>query len=152
DSDVTTSEVNTGASSFLDRINFDELRTRTRERVILLTHLPLYWEDDLQCGDVRRREVGHVTYEAHAWCAYQHPATMEHTVPTFLWGQRPDPSCVLLRLPRTEPVKARQPEVTMCHLPKEPFIFVTYAAIIVVAHGVRFSRRLRVPKVKTKGA
>ncbi|OWZ18832.1 Metallophosphoesterase 1 [Phytophthora megakarya] len=189
DSDVTSSEVRTEARSFLDSINFNELRARTRGRVILLTHLPLYREDDLQCGDVRRGETGHVTYEApefkyethhhvlsrelseellakvqpglvlsghtHAWCAYQHPATMEYTIPAFSWGQRPDPSYALLRLPRTEPVEARQPEVTMCHLPKEPFIFATYAAtavIIVVAHGVRFARRLRAPKVKTKGA
>ncbi|KAG1703786.1 hypothetical protein DVH05_006799 [Phytophthora capsici] len=187
DSDVASKEVKTEARSFLNSVNFDDLRARTKGSVILLTHLPLFRVDDLQCGEERLGESGHVTYEApgfrykshhhvltselskelldkvqpdlmlsghtHAWCAYQHPnaPAVEYTVPTFSWGQRPDPSYALLRLPREGPVGTLKPTVTACRLPHEPFIFATYAAtaaFVVLAHVVRFVRRLRAPKAK----
>ncbi|POM76228.1 Metallophosphoesterase 1 [Phytophthora palmivora] len=161
DSDVTSKDVQTEARSFL--------------------------ENDLQCGEERQREAGHVTYEApdfkyethhhvlsrelsaelldkvqpdlvlsghtHAWCEYQHSTAMEYTVPAFSWGQRPDPSYALLRLPQAG--TAGQLDVTICHLPKEPLVFAMYAVtiiIIVLAHVVRFVWRLRAPRTKEKGA
>ncbi|ETI48083.1 hypothetical protein L914_07561 [Phytophthora nicotianae] len=187
DSDVASREVKTEARSFLESVNFYDLRARTTGSVILLTHLPLFRVDDLQCGEERLRESGHVTYEApgfkyethhhvlsrelsaellakvqpdlvlsghtHAWCAYKHSnaVAMEYTVPAFSWGQRPDPSYAVLRLPH-----ANKPEITACHLPQEPFVFATYAviaAVIVLAHIARLVYNLREPKVKkTKGA
>lgn len=53
--------------SFLDDVQFDQLRAKTTGQVVLLTHLPLHREDDMQCGDERRREGGHVTYEHPAF-------------------------------------------------------------------------------------
>ncbi|EEY57777.1 metallophosphoesterase 1, putative [Phytophthora infestans T30-4] len=64
DSDVASHDVEIEARSFLESVNFDDLRARTRGSVILLTHLPLFRVDDLQCGEERLREAGHVTYEA----------------------------------------------------------------------------------------
>ncbi|KAG7389302.1 Metallophosphoesterase 1 [Phytophthora pseudosyringae] len=187
DSDVASDEVKTEARSFLESVRFGDLRARTSGSVVLLSHLPLFRVDDLQCGEERLREAGHVTYEApafkyethhhvlsrelttelldkvqpdlvlsghtHAWCAYQHPnaAAKEFTIPAFSWGQRPDPSYALLRLPRTGHVDAGRPQVTACHLPREPFIFATYAAtaaVVLLAHVVRLARRLRAPKAK----
>jgi len=93
----------------------------------------------------------------HAWCAYQHPdaAAMEYTVPAFSWGQRPDPSYAVLRLPSDG---AAKPEVAACHLPREPLVFAAYAATIAVlllARVVRLARAWRrspVAAAKTKGA
>ncbi|KAG6962110.1 hypothetical protein JG688_00008780 [Phytophthora aleatoria] len=64
DSDVASPEVRTEARSFLESVNFDDLQARASGSVILLTHLPLFRVDDLQCGGERLRESGHVTYEA----------------------------------------------------------------------------------------
>ncbi|KAG6586725.1 Metallophosphoesterase 1 [Phytophthora cinnamomi] len=190
DSDVASQEVKTEARSFLESANFADLRARTTGSVILLTHLPLFRVDDLQCGEERLREAGHITYEhpsfkyethhhvlsrelsaelldkvqpdlvlsghTHAWCAYQHPdgPSMEYTVPTFSWGQRPDPSYALLRLPRASHAETRRPpEVTACHLPSEPLIFATYITTIaiVLASTVRAVLARRAA-VKTKDA
>ncbi|KAG6619955.1 Metallophosphoesterase 1 [Phytophthora cinnamomi] len=63
DSDVASQEVKTEARSFLESANFADLRARTTGSVILLTHLPLFRVDDLQCGEERLREAGHITYE-----------------------------------------------------------------------------------------
>ncbi|KAL4176127.1 hypothetical protein KRP22_001081 [Phytophthora ramorum] len=191
DSDVASNEVRTEARSFLESVNFNNLRARTSGSVVLLTHLPLFRVDDLQCGDERLQEAGHVTYEApgfkyeehhhvlsrelsvellekvqpglvlsghtHAWCAYQHPGVeaMEYTVPAFSWGQRPDPSYALLRLPRAGSAEAERPTVTSCRLPRESLIFATYAVTaitVVLAHIVRFVLATRAHKVKAKGA
>ncbi|CAH0479649.1 unnamed protein product [Peronospora belbahrii] len=191
DSDVMSSDVRKEARSFLESINFVDLRARAAGHIILLTHLPLFRMNDLQCGEDRLRESGHVTYEhpgfeydthqhvlsrelsaellgkvqpsvvlsghTHAWCAYHHrgTTTMEYTIPAFSWGQRPDPSYALMRLPRASNVKADQLEVTVCHLPQEPLIFAIYAltpATILLAHIYRLICALRPPKVKAKGA
>lgn len=184
DSDVASQDVRIEARSFLESINFSQLRTNKSSKVILLTHLPLFRVDDLQCGDARLREVGHVTYEApnfrykthhhvlskelsrellakvqpdlvlsghtHAWCAYNHTNALEYTIPTFSWGQRPDPSYALLRFSHTH-----EPIITACDLPHETFVFVVYgvtASIILQAHVIRLVLRLRARKVKkTKG-
>ncbi|KAE9048290.1 hypothetical protein PR001_g509 [Phytophthora rubi] len=193
DSDVASGAVKTEARSFLESVNFADLRGRTSGSVILLTHLPLFRVDDLQCGEERLRESGHVTYEhpgfkyeihhhvlsralseellgkvqpnlvlsghTHAWCAYQHPdaAAMEYTIPAFSWGQRPDPSYAVLRLPRAGRAEMkRPPELTACHLPSEPLIFATYAATIgtvVLASVVQVVlARRAAPKAKVTAA
>ncbi|KAG7398760.1 Metallophosphoesterase 1 [Phytophthora boehmeriae] len=63
DADVQSQAVKTEARSFFKSVDFDGLRARTKGSVILLTHLPLFRADDLQCGEERLRENGHVTYE-----------------------------------------------------------------------------------------
>ncbi|KAF4323424.1 hypothetical protein BBO99_00003153 [Phytophthora kernoviae] len=63
DSDVASQAVKTEARSFLEGVDFDGLRARTSGSVLLLTHLPLFRIDDLQCGEARLQETGHVTYE-----------------------------------------------------------------------------------------
>ncbi|RLN63281.1 hypothetical protein BBJ28_00006387 [Nothophytophthora sp. Chile5] len=187
DSDVANKAVKAEARS----VDFAELRAQTNGSVILLTHLPLFRIDDLQCGEERLREAGHITYEhpgfqyethhhvlsrklsaellakvrpdlvlsghTHAWCAYQHPdaAAMEYTIPTFSWGQRPDPSYALLRLRRPNAVQleVEAPVVTACHLPRESLIFTIYAVTAAVVGLVPILRRLLTARTaKTKGA
>lgn len=167
-------------SSFLDTIDLDVVKSKTTGKIILLTHLPLFREDDMQCGAQRLQEQGHVTYEhpsfqyrehhhvlsrelstellaklqpdlvlsghTHAWCAYQHTTgSSEYTIPTFTWGQRPDPSYAVLHL--TPSVF----DVTLCALPREPHIFLLYAvAIATVVFSTMLSccSRQRRPKAK----
>lgn len=64
DTDVSSRDVQSEARTFLNRVNFSALQMRTRGKVILLSHLPLFRIDDLQCGEERLRELGHVTFEA----------------------------------------------------------------------------------------
>ncbi|CEG45638.1 metallophosphoesterase 1 [Plasmopara halstedii] len=64
DSDVASHDVRTDAMTFFNSIKLSDLRMRGHKKVILLSHLPLFRENDLQCGEERLREVGHVTYEA----------------------------------------------------------------------------------------
>lgn len=61
--DLPTACPHSFARSFLEDLDFERLRARATGQVVLLTHLPLYREDDMQCGEERRREGGHVTYE-----------------------------------------------------------------------------------------
>ena len=63
DTDVTSEGVKIEARSFLESVNSSDLRARTSGSVVLLTHLPLFRGDDLQCGEERLGESGHVTYE-----------------------------------------------------------------------------------------
>ncbi|KAI9997916.1 hypothetical protein PInf_002173 [Phytophthora infestans] len=144
--------------------HFDDLRARTRGSVILLTHLPLFRVDDLQCGEERLREAGHVTYEAPGFKYETHHHVLSRELSAKLLDKiQPDlvlsghttrasrPSYAVLGLSR-----ANRPEVTACYLPQEPFIFATYAAtasIVVLAHLVRLVQRLRKFKAeKTKDA
>lgn len=149
-------------SSFLETIDLDAVKSKATGKIILLTHVPLYREDDMRCGAQRLQEQGHITYEhpsfqyrehhhvlsrelstellaklqpdlvlsghTHAWCAYQHATgSSEFTIPTFTWGQRPDPSYAVLQL------TASVFEVSPCALPKEPHIFLLYAAALAMA-------------------
>ncbi|MCY0725614.1 hypothetical protein OVW19_28155, partial [Klebsiella pneumoniae] len=54
DSDVTRKAVQVEARNFFESINASELRAHADGRVVLLTHLPLFRADDLQCGEARR--------------------------------------------------------------------------------------------------
>lgn len=48
--------------SFLDDLRRELERKNTNHKVILLTHFPLYRVNDLNCGDLRSNERGHITY------------------------------------------------------------------------------------------
>ncbi|DBA01182.1 TPA: hypothetical protein N0F65_002317 [Lagenidium giganteum] len=159
DTNVQDDDVKDSAQSNTTKLGM----TRTRGSVVLMTHLPLYRADDMQCGDKRRNEGGHITYEhpsfpyeihhhvlspeltqelltklrpsiilsghTHAWCEYQPSGEVnakEFTIPTFSWGQRPDPSYALLTLSGTASA------VALCHLPHEHHVFAFYAIIGVM--------------------
>jgi predicted phosphodiesterase len=158
DHDVQEINVQQKARAFLD-----EIAPRLKGGVhFLISHFPLYRPNDLDCGERRQREEGHVTYEhpsfsyethhhvlseklsieilskfkpqvifsghTHAWCDYSHKhptGAREYTVPTFSWGMRPDPGFVLAS------VKNRDVQVTLCNLPREDQVFMTYAATLL---------------------
>ncbi|KAF1315024.1 Metallophosphoesterase 1, partial [Globisporangium splendens] len=86
----------------------------------------------------------------HAWCAYDDhwSGTKEFTVPAFSWGQRPDPSYVLLRLRshqrvahtgESEPHVEAEVAVLPCAVPREGAIFALYilTAVAFVAANAR---------------
>ncbi|DAZ92433.1 TPA: hypothetical protein N0F65_000217, partial [Lagenidium giganteum] len=65
----------------------------------------------------------------HAWCEYQHSGEVNakaFTIPTFSWGQRPDPSYALLTLSGTASA------VALCHLPHEHHVLAIFAIIGVI--------------------
>ena len=138
--------------------------------MILLTHFPLYRVNDLDCGDFRRNERGHVTYlhpswpyqvhhqvlsknlstylletirpslvlsgHTHAYCALHHPvrsenasnmSISEHTIPTFAWSQRPDPSYAVLQLN-----SSALSRIQLCYLPDERVIGTMYLFLIPI--------------------
>lgn len=79
------------ARSFLDDIDFERLRARATGQVVLLTHVPLYREDDMQCGDERRREAGHVTYEHPSFRYAEHHHVLSRALSAELLSKiRPD--------------------------------------------------------------
>ncbi|KAL0583808.1 hypothetical protein ABG067_006252 [Albugo candida] len=47
---------------FLNDLRRELERKNTNHKVILLTHFPLYRVNDLNCGDLRSNERGHITY------------------------------------------------------------------------------------------
>ena len=50
---------------FMDSITTSNaLINKNKPRPVLLSHIPLYRENDLACGEERLLEKGHVTYEA----------------------------------------------------------------------------------------
>ncbi|TMW63584.1 hypothetical protein Poli38472_002525 [Pythium oligandrum] len=61
DTDVKDPEVRAQAASFLQTL--ETLEPEEDTSVVLLTHLPLFRNDDLLCGPVRSQEGGHITYE-----------------------------------------------------------------------------------------
>ncbi|CAH0487177.1 unnamed protein product [Peronospora farinosa] len=94
DLDVGSKEVKTEARSFLEHINFDDLRARTNGSMILLTHLPLFRTDDLKCGQERLSESAHVTYEHPGFKYDTHHHVLSRELSAELLGKI-QPSLVL---------------------------------------------------------
>ncbi|KAF4030306.1 Calcineurin-like phosphoesterase [Phytophthora infestans] len=91
DADVASRAVKTEAKRFLESVNFGDLRARTTGSVVLLTHLPLFRVDDLQCGEERLREAGHVTYEHPGFKYETHHHVLSRELSTELLAKvRPD--------------------------------------------------------------
>ncbi|ETW09370.1 hypothetical protein, variant, partial [Aphanomyces invadans] len=63
ESDVIDHKVYHDAMAFLDSVEAKR-RSTGYPPLVLLTHLPLYRPDDLECGAERAAEAGHITYEA----------------------------------------------------------------------------------------
>ncbi|KAF4034023.1 Calcineurin-like phosphoesterase [Phytophthora infestans] len=91
DADVASRAVKTEAKSFLESVNFEDLRARTTGSVVLLTHLPLFRVDDLQCGEEQLREAGHVSYEHPGFKYETHHHALSRELSTELLAKvRPD--------------------------------------------------------------
>lgn len=55
-------DVKTSTENFISQVETKRQSTTNKNPLILLTHLPMFREDDTKCGLERSRETGHVTY------------------------------------------------------------------------------------------
>jgi hypothetical protein len=72
-------------------MDFERVRARATGQVVLLTHVPLFREDDMECGAERRREGGHVTYEHPSFRYAEHHHVLSRALSAELLAKiRPD--------------------------------------------------------------
>ncbi|KAG9417179.1 Metallophosphoesterase 1 [Aphanomyces cochlioides] len=79
DNDVQDSYVVQEAMAFLDHVERQRNQTKFPP-LILLTHVPLYRQDDVKCGPLRAHETGHITYEAPDFQYSEHHHVLSKTL------------------------------------------------------------------------